>query len=447
MFRPTDKQIEAQKVVNAGYRHILYDGGSRSGKTFWHLANIAARALKAPGSRHAVLRFRFNHCKQSIVMDTWPKMMRLMYPDVSPHVNKSEWFWKGPNDSEIWFGGLDDKERTEKILGNEYATIYLCECSQLSWDSVTTVRTRLAQKVMQKNNGKPLSLRMFYDCNPPSKAHWTYKAFYLHQDPETREALRNPEQYAVVKMNPQDNEDNLPPEYFDELSSLSARARLRFFEGQYGDATPGQLIMEEDVEKWRAMDGERIPDLVRVVVGVDPSGADDEDNVDNDAIGIVCGAIGTDGNAYLLEDATVKAGPGTWGRVAASCWERHKGDCIVGEINFGGAMVKHTIKVANSRIPFRKVTASRGKVQRVEPFAALYEQGKIRHVGYFRELEEELTAFNTHGYLGSNSPNRADAWIWVLAELFSGLTREKPKPVQTENEYVDYMPGGNSWMG
>jgi predicted phage terminase large subunit-like protein len=248
-------------------------------------------------------------------------------------------------------------------------------------------------------------------------------------------------------MNPDDNRENLPAEYFDMLESLSSRSRLRFLKGEYGDATPGQLILEEDIEKWRQLDGERVPDMVRLVVGVDPSGADDEDNADNDAIGVVVGALGTDGNAYLLEDATVKAGPGTWGRVAASAWERHRGDCVVGETNFGGAMVKHTIKVANPRIPFRKVTASRGKVQRVEPFAALYEQGKVRHVGYFRELEEELTAFNTHGYLGTGSPNRADAWVWVLAELFSGLTREKPARPKPQPEYVDYIPGGLGWMG
>lgn len=441
-------------IVASDSTHILFDGGSRSGKTFLHLRNIVMRALKAPESRHAVLRFRFNHCKQSIVLDTFPKMMRLCFPGVTCNIDKTDWYAKLENGSEIWFGGLDDKERTEKILGNEYATIYLVECSQLSWKAVELVMTRLAQNVMQKIKGKAdqqLKLRMFYDCNPPSKAHWVYQLFYLHKNPESKEPLRNPENYAVMKMNPDDNRENLPPEYFDVLGSMSARSRKRFVSGEYADATPGQLFTEEDIDTYRILDGDRVPDFVRVVVGVDPSGADDEDNVDNDAIGIVVGALGTDGNAYLLEDCTVKAGPGTWGKVSVDAWDRHSGDCIVGEQNYGGAMVKYTIKTQNPRVPYRKVNATRGKVVRAEPFSALYEQGKIRHLGRFDELETELTAFSTVGYLGDSSPNRADAWIWVLAELFPGMIKtaqkqDKKNRDMRPQEYMDYQPGGQGWM-
>jgi phage terminase large subunit-like protein len=270
--------------------------------------------------------------------------------------------------------------------------------------------------------------------------------FYRKLDPETREPIRNPDNYAVVKMNPDDNRENLPEEYFDALESLSARGRRRFLEGRYADATPGQLFSEDDIEKWRIMDADRLPDFVRVVIGVDPSGADDEDNAENDEIGIVAGALGVDGRAYLLEDLTVKAGPAVWGRVATSAYHRHSGDCVVAEINYGGAMVRQTIKVADPNVPYRKVTASRGKVQRAEPFSALYEQGKVRHVGRFNKLEDELTAFSTVGYLGDQSPNRADAWIWVLAELFSGLVKPKPKPRTARRSGGNYIPGGHGWM-
>ena len=109
-------------------------------------------------------------------------------------------------------------------------------------------------------------------------------------------------------------------------------------------------------------------------------------------------------------------------------------------------MVKQTIHVANARIPYRAVTASRGKVQRAEPFSALYEQGKVRHVGRFNDLEDEMTAFSTVGYLGDYSPNRADAWIWVLAELFSGLVKPKPHKRPVKHARGDYQPGGCGWM-
>jgi phage terminase large subunit-like protein len=178
------------------------------------------------------------------------------------------------------------------------------------------------------------------------------------------------------------------------------------------------------------------PDLVRIVVAVDPSGSGDIDNQTNDDIGIVVVGLGYDGNAYLLEDDTVKAGPAVWGKIATSAFERHGADCIVGEINFGGAMVDQTIQVARPRTPFKAVRASRGKQQRAEPFSALYEQGKIRHVGRFVELEDELSGFSTNGYTGSKSPNRADALIWGLSELFPIMVkgpkkefRVNPRPV------------------
>lgn len=443
----TAKQQEAQSLLAGAATHLMLFGGSRSGKTFLHVRNLVMRALKAPGSRHAILRFRFNHLKASIIADTFPKVMALCFPDVTWHLNKSEWFVKLPNGSEVWFGGLDDKERTEKILGMEFATIYLNECSQISWESVGVAITRLAQQVMTVIEGRrdrPLALRMYYDCNPPSKAHWTYKVFIQKIDPETRQALVKPQDYAATQMNPRDNVQNLAAGYLDTLAGLSARMRKRFLEGQFADATPNALFAEEHIDKWRVIDG-NVPDFVRVVVGVDPSGSGDEDNADNDAIGILIGALGTDGNAYLLEDATVKAGPATWGKVATSGYDRHQADVVVGEVNFGGAMVQHVIQTARPRTPYKGVTASRGKVVRAEPFSALYEHGKVRHVGDFRELEDELLAFSTVGYTGSGSPNRADAWIWVLAELFPALVKPPGKPKLPLKEPA--RPSPNAWMG
>lgn len=446
----TARQEQAQHVLAGDATYIMLFGGSRSGKTFLLVRNIVMRALKAPKSRHAILRFRFNAVKASIWHDTFPKVMDLCFPGVKWEPNKSDWFVEFENGSQIWFGGLDDKERTEKILGQEYVTIYLNESSQIPWGSVGVAITRLAQQVMQAVKGManiPLKPRMYFDCNPPSKAHWSYRLFIEKRDPETKQPISRPENYAHFQINPQDNAENVSAGYLETLQNLSARLQKRFLKGEFADATPNQLFPEEFIDTWRVTDGRAIPDLVRVVVSVDPSGSDDEDNADNDAIGIVVGGLGTDGNAYILEDCTVKAGPGTWGTVATSAYDRHSADIVVGETNFGGAMVKQTIQVARPRTPFKAVTASRGKVVRAEPFSALYEQGKVRHVGYFPELEDELTAFSTYGYMGEGSPNRADALVWLLAELFPGLIKaRKDKPKQdTQSNYAPHSAGG--WMG
>lgn len=433
-FQLTSKQTEAQGILASPAKHLMLFGGSRSGKTFLLVRNLVMRALKADNSRHAIFRFRFNSVKNSVVLDTFPKVMRLVFPNVSYKLDKTDYYVKFPNDAEIWFAGLDDKERAEKVLGMEFATIYLNECSQIPLTSVSLAITRLAQSVDQDVDGRvrPLKPRVYYDENPPSKAHWSYKQFIQKLDPETGEALSKPEAYAWFKINPTDNLENVAEDYLETLGGMSARMRKRFMEGEFADATPGALFSDEVIEKWRH-DGETpLPDMVRVVVAVDPSGSDDADNADNDAIGIVVVGLGTDGNAYLLEDATVKAGPGTWGNIATSAFERHSADVIVGEINYGGAMVGFVIRAARPRTPFKTVHASRGKVVRAEPFSALYEQGKVRHAGRFVELESELTAFTTHGYVGDDSPNRADALVWALAELFPGIVagpKKKDEPV------------------
>jgi len=414
-------------------------GGSRSGKTFVIVRAILLRSVKAPGSRHAILRQRFNHVVQSVGMDTLPKVAALCFPDMQYKLDKQHWIIKLANGSEIWLGGLDDKERTEKILGQEHSSIFLNECSQIGWNERTMALTRLAQNVVQKlpdGVEKPLKLAMYYDCNPPSKAHWSYRVFIEHIDPETKRPLATPGDYVSMQMNPMDNAENLPAAYLKTLQEMPARMRRRFFDGAFSDATPNALFPEEVIDKWRH-DGE-LPDFQRIGVAVDPSGAGDEDNTDNDAIGIVVGGLGTDGNVYILEDLTVKTGPAKWGAIVKSAYERHDADFVCAETNYGGAMVQHVIQTAKPDATYREVRASRGKVVRAEPISALMEQGKVRLVGRFADLEDELAGFSTTGYTGAGSPNRADAFVWLVSALFPGVVRNKPKwePLQYDNRGI-----------
>jgi len=123
---------------------------------------------------------------------------------------------------------------------------------------------------------------------------------------------------------------------------------------------------------------------------------------------------------------------------------------IVGEKNYGGAMVGHVIKTAsiNDRIPFKEVTATRGKVVRAEPISALYEQGKVRHAGNFHKLEDELNGFTTMGYTGERSPNRADAVIWAVSELFGGIVEPRKKESMVPNgmNFSNVGAGSGGWM-
>ena len=429
----TDRQLEADALLDSDATHCMLAGGSRSGKTFLILRKIATRALKVP-SRHAVLRFRFNHLRASIVYDTLPKMMQLCFPGAVKDckLDKSDWFYKLPNGSEIWFGGLDDKERTEKILGQEYASIFLNECSQIPLSSRDIAVTRLAQNTS-------LPLKMFYDCNPPSRRHWTHLFFVDKIDPARHQPLAKPDNYVWLQINPHHNRANLRQEYLDELEGLDERKRQRFLLGVFSDDDDTALWTPEMLDNGRLIDKEP-PEMQRVMVAVDPSGCSGPEDLRSDEIGILVVGLGTDGRGYVLEDLSGRFGPDRWKTIVASAFNRWKADAVVAETNFGGAMVKEVIRTASSDdglpIPFREVHASRGKIVRAEPIAALFQQGKVSLVGRFEELEYQLCAMTTAGWRGDRSPDRADAMIWGLTSIFPAMasaprrgTRPPPKVI------------------
>lgn len=413
-FELTEKQTKLRDAAASPARHVLAYGGSRSGKTFGFCYCVATRALMAPGSRHLIARLHNVDVKQAVLMDTWPEVMRLAYPGVPYEVNKSDQFVLMPDGSEVWFGGLDDKERVEKILGKEFATVYPNECSQLAYQTILTLRTRLAQKVM-KRNGKPLALKAYYDLNPVGRSHWTFSEFLKSVNPVDQQSLPEGSR-AWVQLNPTDNEANLPDGYMEELATLPSRQRQRFLDGEYLSEVPGTLWPLEGLDKGRV---DHPPELTRIVVGVDPSGSD---GVSGDSQGIVVAGKGVDGHGYVLEDGTCKMSPAGWGRRVADVYNRFGADAAVVEVNYGGAMAEDNLRMADNNMKVKKVSASRGKHVRAEPVAALYEpdrNGEIRvhHVGRFQELEDQMTSFTTHGYEGSGSPDRADALVWALTEL------------------------------
>jgi phage terminase large subunit-like protein len=421
-FELTSKQAALRDAAAGGARHILGVGGSRSGKTFGFCYCVAVRAMSTPESRHLITRLHNIDVRQAVMLDTWPKMMRLAFPGVPYDVNKSDQYVTVPGGAEVWFGGLDDKDRVEKILGKEYATIYPNECSQIAYDTILTLRTRLAQ-ACTKRDGRRLGLKAYYDLNPVGRSHWTHKEFVELVRPENGLPIEAGSR-AHVFLNPIDN-PHLPPEYMAELDGLPDRQRQRFRDGKYLSEVPGALWSLSDR---KAEDGKEIPGieqlrvaepvpLRRVVIGVDPSGSD---GTGGDSQGIVACGLGTDGHAYVLADRTCRLSPDGWGSVVARVARELGADRVVAERNYGGAMVEAVLRTADATMSVKLVNASRGKVVRAEPVAALYEQGRVHHVGSFPDMEEQMTMTTTAGFQGSGSPDRLDALVWALTELMLG---------------------------
>ncbi len=415
-FALTQRQIEGNRLLASPARHILLRGGSRSGKTFLIMRAIIIRAMKADGSTHAVLRFRFNHLKESIISGTVPSVMNLCFPQVPYVTNKTDWYTRLPNDARILYGGLDDKERTEKILGQEHSSIFLNECSQIAYQARNKAVTRLAQ-----NSG--LALKAYYDENPPSAAHWSYRLFMKKQEPTSGIPLDYPDNYATMQMNPTHNAANLPAEYLKELDALPERERRRFRDGEFLSELPGALWTLDVLEKNRVAPSQ-VPPLKRVVISIDPSGCQGDEDMRSDEIGLIAAGIGFDNRGYLLADRTGRYSPDGWAREALSMFDEYGADRIVAEKNFGGAMVENTIRTVRRNAPVRVVVASRGKIQRAEPVAAVYEKGRISHVGIFNELEDQMLSFTTNGYEGSGSPDHADAMVWAFTDLMVQIGAE-----------------------
>lgn len=408
MAELTEKQREANALLAGPAKHIMLRGGARSGKTFLFCRAIAARGFKAPKSTHIVLRHRFNHLKMSIIEDTFPKVMRICFPGYKYRLNKSDWFHELQNGSRIIYGGLDDKERTEKILGQEHSTIFLNEASQISYHARNMAQTRLAQ-----NSG--LKLKEYIDCNPPTMGHWTYKLFFKKIEPRSGATLLNPDEYQTMLINPVDN-PNLPPEFLDTLRSLPEKERLRFYEGKYLSGVANALWTYDLLDTCRVAPAQ-VPPLERIVVAVDPSGCFGEEDERSDEIGITVQGRGVDGSLYNLEDISGHFGPEQWARRVVDAFDRWEADTIVAEKNYGGAMVVSNIRAVRADAPIRVVTASRAKHVRAEPVANLYTQGKAKHLGSFPDMEEQLCNFSSAGYQGHTSPDRADAMIWGATEL------------------------------
>jgi predicted phage terminase large subunit-like protein len=159
-----------------------------------------------------------------------------------------------------------------------------------------------------------------------------------------------------------------------------------------------------------------MPALARVVVAIDPAASSGEQA---DETGIIIAGRDPAGHGYVLGDVSGRYAPAEWARAAIAAYGGHGADRIVAEVNNGGEMVEATLRMIDPNVPFRAVRAARGKAARAEPVAALYEQGRIHHIGAFPQLEDQMCAFtsdfdrNAAGY----SPDRVDALVWALSEL------------------------------
>lgn len=209
---------------------------------------------------------------------------------------------------------------------------------------------------------------------------------------------------------------------FDNAANLAAPA-LKLLKERYEGTRLGrqelyaQLLLDVPGALWTLGQLEQcratvVPVLRRIVVGVDP--AVTATSASN-STGIVVAGLGDDKKGYVLADYTLVGSPDTWAKQVVRAYELHDADCVVAEVNQGGDLVSSVLKTVSPNMKVKQVRATKGKILRAEPIAGLYEQGKVFHVGHFKQLEDQMTNFSP--LTQNSSPDRLDALVWALTDL------------------------------
>jgi predicted phage terminase large subunit-like protein len=236
---------------------------------------------------------------------------------------------------------------------------------------------------------------------------------------------REGQDVVVTRGRTADNAANLAPTFLSSIVSRYQSTRLgrQELDAEMLEDTPGALWSLSLLEENRR-DKAALPPMRRIVVAIDPAVSTGEDA---DETGIVVCGLGVDGKGYLIEDASGKLAPIEWARRAVGLYRHYGADRIIAEANQGGELVEQTIRTVDRSASYKGVHASRGKITRAEPIAALAEQHNIMHAGVFPELEDQLVSFA--GGTGK-SPDRLDAYVWGFTELMLGVTN---------TGWLDYM--------
>lgn len=368
-------------------------GGRGSGKTEGASRYFAQYMRQHPGHRGRIIGPTLGDVVESCVVG--PSGLQAMDPDIrflasAPGGAKVVW----PNGSEALLIGTPTPRDVDRLraAGNRH----------IDWWEESAANPQLQAAWEQAEFGLRLGDHPHSISSTTPRNTAAYRAL-LAQDG-----------VAITRGTIRDN-PHLP-------AALKARLEKRYAGTRLGrQELDGELIEDVDGALWTMAMCEQayrtcpdpLPDMVRVVVAVDPAATSGEGADDT---GIVVAGRDAAGYGYVLADRTCHASPAGWARAAVKAFDDFGADRIVAEVNHGGEMVGHTIRTERSRVPFTAVRASRGKAIRAEPISALYEQGRVRHAGPFPELVDQLTTW-VPGDTSAKSPDRLDALVWAATAL------------------------------
>jgi phage terminase large subunit-like protein len=382
-----------QKPADQDWLVYAYIAGRGAGKTRSGAEWLAEQAIANPGTRWAIVAPTFADVRDTCVEGESGllSVLRRRIPgiDLGKAWNRSLLELSLPNGSRVKGFSAEEPER---LRGPQHHGAW---CDELAaW--------KTAEAWTQLQFGLRLGLRprVFVTTTPkPTKLVRT-----LRERADRGDGVR------WVGGSTYDNAANLSEAALAELKSTYEGTRIGRQEllGELLTDTPGALWTPAMIDGHRV---EHPPTLQRVVVAIDPAVTSGEHS---DATGIIAAGLGVDGHLYVLADRTCWVSPEQWARAAINLYDELEGDRIVAEVNNGGDLVSTVLRTIDPSVPVRTVHASRGKRMRAEPVAALYEQGRVHHVGGLAELEDQMTTWTPDS---AGSPDRLDALVWAITDL------------------------------
>lgn len=403
-FAPLMPDPEGNLAITT--RYCILTGGRGSGKSF-ALATGLALAIQDPGYTVLYTRWTMASARDSIIPEFREKIDRLGIKGITEGVQDIN----HTGGSRILFRGIKTSQGTQtaKLKSLQGVNVWvLDEAEEMPSESVFDVID-----LSIRDSRRPC--RVILSLNPALRTHWIYRRWFngASVQPGTC-GVDESSGVTYIHTDYRDNIRNLPADFVKLARECRANNALRYqhvWLGQWVDQREGALWSWESINDNRIATDE-LPDMARVVVAVDPAVTSREDS---DETGIIVAGRGVDGRCYVLADVSGRLTPLEWAQRAVVEYRKHKADRIVAEINQGGEMVEATIRNVDRTVSYLGVHASRGKITRAEPIAALYAQGRVSHVGTHRDLEAEMLTYC--GYDSDASPNRLDAAVWALTEL------------------------------
>lgn len=400
-------------LQSARYKGI--HGGRGSGKSTFAAQAVVTQCLFRPGLRVVCVRETQNSLKESVYQLIVDQINKL---GVASAFNVQSSRIITPGNGLIIFAGMQD-HTAESIKSLEGFDIAWCEEAQtMSSRSLEILRPTI----------RKIGSELWFTWNPRNASDPVDQLLRCEQPPKDA---------VVIKANYNDNPwlpDVLNEERLYDQKFKSDRYG-HIWLGEYEPTAVGAIWSRQILHESRR---HNMPDMERILVAVDPSVTAGENADEN---GIIVVGKGADGRGYVLDDVSLKGTPAQWAQRAIAVYDQYQADAIVAEVNQGGLMVKNTIMAVRPNVRVIEVRASKGKHVRAEPISALYNLGRISHVGTFPDLEAQMCKMTAAGYDGEGSPDRVDALVWGFSQLFEQLAKGKPKftkPVVLNANYRFY---------